>query len=54
MTANEGLLARLQGRDCPDCEGSVALGTYKGNVAVLCEACGTPTLQLFRAAGRSQ
>ena len=41
------LLDRLAGTDCPFCDGSVAHGEYKGNSAVVCGSCGTPTAQLF-------
>ncbi|GGL68049.1 HVO_A0556 family zinc finger protein [Halocalculus aciditolerans] len=42
------LVGRLDGDDCAFCDdGTLVRGTYKDNDAVLCEACGTPTLQRF-------
>lgn len=40
------LFERLVGRDCDYCEeGTLVRDTYKDNVALVCESCGTPTAQ---------
>nr|WP_305880597.1 HVO_A0556 family zinc finger protein [Halovivax cerinus] len=44
----DGVLHRLRGDRCPHCEdGTLVLGTYKGNRAVLCDDCETPRAQLW-------
>jgi len=44
----DGILRQLRGTTCPSCEdGTLVLGTYKGNRAVLCEDCETPRAQLW-------
>ncbi|WP_254528931.1 HVO_A0556 family zinc finger protein [Natrinema gelatinilyticum] len=42
------LLAILEGRPCPSCaEGTLERGRYKGNLAVVCNTCGTPRAQVW-------
>ncbi|MFP8955164.1 HVO_A0556 family zinc finger protein [Natrialbaceae archaeon A-CW3] len=52
MAATNGdgrqLLSALEGRRCPSCRtGSLVRDRYKGNLAALCEECGTPQAQLW-------
>lgn len=40
------LLVRLEGRACAFCDdGTLERDEYKGNNAVVCDECGTPTVQ---------
>ncbi|WP_331250851.1 HVO_A0556 family zinc finger protein [Natrinema pallidum] len=42
------VVAALTGTDCSFCdEGMLVQGTYKGNNAVLCDACETPGAQFW-------
>ncbi|AFZ72257.1 HVO_A0556 family zinc finger protein [Natronobacterium gregoryi] len=45
------LLSALEGRSCPTCDdgGTLERATYKGNAAVICDACGTPRVQVWTA-----
>ncbi|EMA40228.1 HVO_A0556 family zinc finger protein [Halobiforma nitratireducens] len=47
------VLAALEGRSCPHCDGDGTLerGEYKGNEAVLCDGCETPRVQVWSAFG---
>ena len=43
------LLKEFEDRDCEFCEDGVfVVGSYKGNDAVICEACGAPILQFWK------
>lgn len=49
----ETLLSRLEGDSCPYCTaGTLERDTYKDNVAVVCQSCGTPQVQLWDARAR--
>ncbi len=38
----------LVGQSCAHCEsGELVRGSFKGNVAVVCEECDAPTMRLF-------
>ncbi|MFB6130416.1 MAG: hypothetical protein ABEJ28_06310 [Salinigranum sp.] len=42
----EQLFVRLDPTECPHCESGVpSLGTFKGELAVVCESCWTPTVR---------
>ena len=43
------LLARLDGADCPvpDCAGVLERRAFKGDDAVVCDDCDTPTLRVW-------
>ncbi|MDS0475722.1 hypothetical protein NDO75_12115 [Natrinema sp. 1APR25-10V2] len=42
------LREHLAGQPCAFCDdGRLTAGTYKGNTAMLCTNCGTPTVQLW-------
>ena len=46
--ASSPVLAALEGRACAFCEeGELLRGSYKGNDAVICDACGTPGAQVW-------
>ncbi|SFB71247.1 hypothetical protein SAMN05444422_101399 [Halobiforma haloterrestris] len=47
------LMATLEGRSCPHCEGDGTLerGEYKGNAAVVCDGCETPRVQVWSPSG---
>lgn len=48
-TDERKLMAILEGRSCPHCEGDGTLerGEYKGNTAVICDGCETPRVQVW-------
>ncbi|SDQ29615.1 HVO_A0556 family zinc finger protein [Natronobacterium texcoconense] len=43
------LLSALEGQTCPSCDddGTLERGRYKGNRAVVCDACDTPRVQVW-------
>ena len=44
----DSVLAALEGKTCSYCNtGTLARGEYKGNAAVVCDDCRTPTAQLW-------
>lgn len=46
--ATADLLRLLAGESCPHCdEGTLEPATYKTNAAVVCDACGTPRVQVW-------
>lgn len=47
MSQSAVLLGKLDEDDCEFCEGDLVASTYKGNDAVVCDDCGTPTIQLW-------
>ncbi len=48
LTTQSSVIGRLEGQDCQWCQdGQLEHGTYKGNDAVVCDSCETPTVQLW-------
>ncbi|WP_175609593.1 HVO_A0556 family zinc finger protein [Haladaptatus litoreus] len=48
LTTQPSVIGRLEGEDCQWChDGRLKQGTYKGNDAVVCDACETPAAQLW-------
>ncbi|WP_396613466.1 HVO_A0556 family zinc finger protein (plasmid) [Haloferax sp. S1W] len=47
MSQSTSLLDTLDEDDCTYCDGELVVSTYKGNDAVVCGDCGTPTIQLW-------
>ncbi|WP_191967162.1 MULTISPECIES: HVO_A0556 family zinc finger protein [Haloferax] len=47
MSQSAVLLNRLDEDNCSFCDGDLVVSTYKGNDAVVCDECGTPTIQLW-------
>ncbi|MCU4974872.1 hypothetical protein OB955_19315 [Halobacteria archaeon AArc-m2/3/4] len=46
-TKQDVLLTTLEGNDCAFCDGTLTQGRYKGNDAVVCSECETPTVQVW-------
>ncbi|GAA0229600.1 HVO_A0556 family zinc finger protein [Haladaptatus pallidirubidus] len=48
LTTPPSVIRRLEGEECQWCpDGQLERGTYKGNDAVVCDTCETPTAQLW-------
>ncbi|WP_255192338.1 HVO_A0556 family zinc finger protein [Natronobeatus ordinarius] len=48
QSSGRQVLSRLEGRACPLCTaGELVQTTYKGNLAVVCDDCGTPRVQFW-------
>ncbi|WP_276253339.1 HVO_A0556 family zinc finger protein [Halomontanus rarus] len=41
------ILTILEGDNCSFCDGTLVQGRYKGNDAVVCSECDTPTVQIW-------
>lgn len=43
----ESLINTIEGDECSYCGGFLSHEPYKGNDAIVCDSCGTPTVQLW-------
>lgn len=49
LQTGEPLVEKLSGTECQydECGGRLRRSTFKGDVAVVCEDCGTPAVRLW-------